>query len=137
MCNQKNEKAAGSRNGHLKQLHLSGGQASQEHFRGQDVLGKCQTCGALYTGPPPGHLRDPQEAIRVRAAGVDLNSSAAGACRSSAPVIRSRVVSIHRPLRMSTGPQRRHRRQLVKAQPLGSFLGCRDRFARRRRRERR
>ncbi len=59
VCNQKNEKGKLC-NGHLKQLH-SGGQASQEHFRGQDVLYKCQTCGALYTGPPLGHLRDPQK----------------------------------------------------------------------------
>jgi hypothetical protein len=57
VCNVKNEKGKLC-NGHLKQLQ-TGGEAAQVHLRGDDVLYKCQSCGALYMGPPLGHLRDP------------------------------------------------------------------------------
>lgn len=57
VCNVKNEKGKLC-NGHLKQLQ-TGGEAAEVHLRGDDVLYKCQSCGALYMGPPLGHLRDP------------------------------------------------------------------------------
>lgn len=57
VCNVKNEKGKLC-NGHLKQLQ-TGGEESKVHLRGDDVLYKCQSCGALYMGPPLGHLRDP------------------------------------------------------------------------------
>jgi hypothetical protein len=57
VCNVKNEKGKLC-NGHLKQLR-TGGEGSEVHLRGDDVLFKCQSCGTLYMGPPLGHLRDP------------------------------------------------------------------------------
>ncbi len=57
VCNVKNEKGKLC-NGHLKQLQ-TGGEEAKVHLRGDDVLYKCQSCGALYMGPPLGHLRDP------------------------------------------------------------------------------
>jgi hypothetical protein len=57
VCNVKNEKGKLC-NGHIKQLH-SGGEEAKVHLRGDDILYKCQSCGALYMGPPLGHLRDP------------------------------------------------------------------------------
>lgn len=57
VCNVKNEKGKLC-NGHLKQLR-TGGEGSEVHLRGDDVLYKCQSCGTLYMGPPLGHLRDP------------------------------------------------------------------------------
>lgn len=57
VCNVKNEKGKLC-NGHLKQLS-TGGEGSEVHLRGDDVLFKCQSCGTLYMGPPLGHLRDP------------------------------------------------------------------------------
>jgi len=55
VCNEKNEKGKLC-NGHLKQLNTQ--HPSAEHLRGDDVLHRCQTCGALYMGPPMGHVRD-------------------------------------------------------------------------------
>lgn len=57
VCNEKNEKGKLC-NGHLKQLQ-TGGEPAAVHLRGDDVLYKCQACGALYMGPPLGHVRDP------------------------------------------------------------------------------
>src|SRR5947209_7957532 len=57
VCNEKNEKGKLC-NGHLKQLQ-TGGEPSEVHLRGDDVLFKCQACGTLYMGPPLGHVRDP------------------------------------------------------------------------------
>lgn len=57
VCNVKNEKGKLC-NGHLKQTG-TGGEASEVHLRGDDVLFKCQSCGTLYMGPPLGHVRDP------------------------------------------------------------------------------
>jgi hypothetical protein len=57
VCSVKNEKGKLC-NGHLKQLS-TGGEGSEVHLRGDDVLFKCQSCGTLYMGPPLGHLRDP------------------------------------------------------------------------------
>jgi hypothetical protein len=62
VCNERNEKGKLC-NGFLKQLR-TGGEGSDVHLRGDDVLYKCQTCGTLYTGPPLGHLRDPQKQER-------------------------------------------------------------------------
>lgn len=62
MCSERNAKGKPC-HGFLKQMH-TGGQASQEHLRGEDVPYKCQTCGTLYTGAPQGHLRDPERQTR-------------------------------------------------------------------------
>jgi len=62
VCNERNAKGKPC-HGFLKQMH-TGGQVSQEHLRGQDVLYKCQTCGTVYTGAPQGHLRDPDKQTR-------------------------------------------------------------------------
>lgn len=70
VCNVKNEKGKLC-NGHLKQLQ-TGGEESKVHLRGDDVLYKCQSCGALYMGPPLGHLRDPLKQERF----VELELSA-------------------------------------------------------------
>ena len=56
VCNVKNEKGKLC-NGHLKEIHTAGEAA--KYLRGDDVMYQCQTCGALYTGPPMGHVRDP------------------------------------------------------------------------------
>jgi hypothetical protein len=62
VCNEKNEKGKLC-NGHLKQLR-TGGEEADKHLRGDDVPFKCQTCGALYMGPPLGHVRDPKKQSR-------------------------------------------------------------------------
>ena len=62
VCNEKNEKGK-SCNGFLKQVR-TGGEEAKKHLRGDDVLFKCQTCGALYIGPPLGHVRDPKKQSR-------------------------------------------------------------------------
>jgi len=77
VCNEKNEKGKLC-NGHLKQVSPIR-EESRQHMRGDDLLYKCQTCGALYAGPPLGHVRDPgqrryvmseQNAILVAAGGT-------------------------------------------------------------------
>ena len=62
VCNEKNEKGK-SCNGFLKQLS-TGGEEADKHLRGDDVRFKCQTCGAIYIGPPLGHVRDPKKQSR-------------------------------------------------------------------------
>jgi hypothetical protein len=62
VCNEKNEKGKLC-NGHLKQTNTAGEDAIK-HLRGEDALFKCQSCGALYMGPPLGHLRDPRKQSR-------------------------------------------------------------------------
>jgi hypothetical protein len=62
VCNEKNEKGK-SCNGFLKQLR-TGGEEADKHLRGDDVKFKCQTCGAIYIGPPLGHVRDPKKQSR-------------------------------------------------------------------------
>lgn len=62
VCNERNAKGKPC-HGFLKQMH-TGGQASQEHLRGEDVPYKCQTCGTVFTGAPQGHLRDPEKQTR-------------------------------------------------------------------------
>lgn len=61
VCNEKNEKGKLC-NGHLKQLNTR--HPSESFLRGDDVLYRCQTCGALYMGPPMGHVRDPRKQSR-------------------------------------------------------------------------
>ncbi|HEX8177572.1 MAG TPA: hypothetical protein VF543_20955 [Pyrinomonadaceae bacterium] len=62
VCNEKNQKGKLC-NGHLKQMK-TGGEESEKHLRGDDVLFQCQTCGTLYMGPPLGHVRDPEKQSR-------------------------------------------------------------------------
>jgi hypothetical protein len=61
VCNEKNEKGKLC-NGHLKELNTR--RPAEEYLRGDDALHKCQTCGALYMGPPLGHVRDPRRQRR-------------------------------------------------------------------------
>ena len=61
VCNEKNEKGKLC-NGHLKELNTQ--HPSRVHLRGDDTLYRCQACGALYMGPPMGHVRDPRKQKR-------------------------------------------------------------------------
>ncbi len=61
VCNEKNEKGKLC-NGHLKEMRTA--HTAEVHLRGDDALHKCQTCGALYMGPPLGHVRDPRKQKR-------------------------------------------------------------------------
>jgi len=83
VCNEKNEKGKLC-NGHLKQLHTAG-EPAKIHLRGADVLFKCQTCGALYMGPPLGHVRDPYKQQRFVEAELAALLQAAG---GTLPVIK-------------------------------------------------
>src|SRR5467141_949926 len=76
VCNQKNAKGKLC-NGHLKQLRTAG-EPAEVHLRGDDVLSKCQICGALYMGPPLGHVRDPQKQSRFVEAELSALLQAAG-----------------------------------------------------------
>jgi hypothetical protein len=76
VCNERNEKNKLC-NGHLKQLR-TGGEASEVHLRGDDVLYKCSLCGTLYMGPPLGHVRDPQKQHRFVEAELTALLQAAG-----------------------------------------------------------
>jgi hypothetical protein len=83
VCNERNEKGKLC-NGHLKQLRTAG-EAAEVHLRGDDVLFKCQTCGALYMGPPLGHVRDPGKQHRFVEAELTALLQAAG---GTLPVIK-------------------------------------------------
>ena len=61
VCNEKNEKGKLC-NGHLKELNTQ--HPSRVHLRGDDTLYRCQACGALYMGPPMGHVRDTRKQKR-------------------------------------------------------------------------
>jgi hypothetical protein len=61
VCNEKNEKGKLC-NGHLKELKTQ--HPARVHLRGDDTLHQCQACGALYMGPPMGHVRDPRKQTR-------------------------------------------------------------------------
>jgi hypothetical protein len=61
VCNEKNEKGKLC-NGHLKELNTQ--HPARVHLRGDDTLHRCQACGALYMGPPMGHVRDPRKQKR-------------------------------------------------------------------------
>lgn len=76
VCNEKNAKGKLC-NGHLKQLNTAG-EAAVVHLRGDDVLSKCHICGALYMGPPLGHVRDPNKQSRFVEAELSALLQAAG-----------------------------------------------------------
>jgi Tfp pilus assembly protein FimV len=61
VCNEKNEKGKLC-NGHLKEVNTQ--HPSRVFLRGDDTLHRCQACGALYMGPPMGHVRDPRKQAR-------------------------------------------------------------------------
>lgn len=61
VCNEKNEKGKLC-NGHLKEVNTQ--HPSRVFLRGDDSLHRCQACGALYMGPPMGHVRDPSKQTR-------------------------------------------------------------------------
>src|SRR5215207_7856243 len=61
VCNEKNEKGKLC-NGHLKELNTQ--HPSPVYLRGDDSLYRCQACGALYMGPPMGHVRDTSKQTR-------------------------------------------------------------------------
>ena len=61
VCNEKNEKGKLC-NGHLKELNTQ--HPSRVYLRGDDSLYRCQACGALYMGPPMGHVRDTSKQTR-------------------------------------------------------------------------
>ncbi|MBC7931851.1 MAG: hypothetical protein H7Z38_14925, partial [Rubrivivax sp.] len=61
VCNEKNEKGKLC-NGHLKEVNTQ--HPSVVFLRGDDALHRCQACGALYMGPPMGHVRDPRKQRR-------------------------------------------------------------------------
>jgi len=75
VCNEKNEKGKLC-NGHLKQLNTQ--HPSNVYLRGDDTLYRCQACGALYMGPPMGHVRDPSKQTRYVERDLAAILSAAG-----------------------------------------------------------
>ena len=90
VCNEKNEKGKLC-NGHLKQLKTAG-EAAEVHLRGDDVLFKCHACGALYMGPPHGHVRDPQKQKRFTEAELSALLQAAG---GTMPVIKKNEKGVY------------------------------------------
>jgi hypothetical protein len=90
VCNERNEKKKLC-NGHLKQLK-TGGEASEVHLRGDDVLFKCQICGTLYMGPPLGHVRDPEKQSRFVEAELSALLQAAG---GTLPVIQKNEKGVY------------------------------------------
>src|SRR5215218_8908951 len=75
VCNEKNEKGKLC-NGHLKELNTQ--HPSRVHLRGDDTLYRCQACGALYMGPPMGHVRDTRKQTRYVERDLAAILSAAG-----------------------------------------------------------
>ncbi len=75
VCNEKNEKGKLC-NGHLKELNTQ--HPSRVYLRGDDTLYRCQACGALYMGPPMGHVRDPSKQKRYVERDLAAILSAAG-----------------------------------------------------------
>ncbi|HEX7956938.1 MAG TPA: hypothetical protein VF508_08355, partial [Pyrinomonadaceae bacterium] len=75
VCNETNEKGKLC-NGHLKQLNTQ--HPSRVFLRGDDTLHGCQACGALYMGPPLGHVRDPSKQSRYVERDLAAILSAAG-----------------------------------------------------------
>src|SRR5262245_311401 len=90
VCNERNEKNKLC-NGHLKQLKTAG-EAAEVHLRGDDVLFKCQVCGALYMGPPLGHVRDPEKQKRFVEAELSALLQAAG---GTLPVIKKNEKGVY------------------------------------------
>ena len=75
VCNEKNEKGKLC-NGHLKELNTQ--HPARAFLRGDDSLYRCQACGALYTGPPMGHVRDASKQTRYVERDLAAILSAAG-----------------------------------------------------------
>ena len=75
VCNEKNEKGKLC-NGHLKEINTQ--HPSRVFLRGDDTLHRCQACGALYMGPPMGHVRDPSKQTRYVERDLAAILSAAG-----------------------------------------------------------
>ena len=75
VCNEKNEKGKLC-NGHLKELNTQ--HPARAFLRGDDSLYRCQACGALYTGPPMGHVRDASKQRRYVERDLAAILSAAG-----------------------------------------------------------
>jgi len=75
VCNEKNEKGKLC-NGHLKELNTQ--HPSRVFLRGDDTLYRCQSCGALYMGPPMGHVRDASKQKRYVERDLAAILSAAG-----------------------------------------------------------
>jgi hypothetical protein len=75
VCNEKNEKGKLC-NGHLKELNTQ--HPARAFLRGDDSLHRCQACGALYTGPPMGHVRDASKQTRYVERDLAAILSAAG-----------------------------------------------------------
>jgi hypothetical protein len=75
VCNERNEKGKLC-NGHLKELNTQ--HPSRVFLRGDDTLYRCQACGALYMGPPMGHVRDASKQARYVERDLAAILSAAG-----------------------------------------------------------
>src|ERR1044071_9512386 len=75
VCNEKNEKGKLC-NGHIKELNTQ--HPSRVYLRGDDTLYRCQACGALYMGPPLGHVRDSSRQTRYVERDLAAILSAAG-----------------------------------------------------------
>jgi hypothetical protein len=75
VCNEKNEKGKLC-NGHLKEVNTQ--HPARVFLRGDDTLHRCQTCGALYMGPPLGHVRDSSKQKRYVERDLAAILSAAG-----------------------------------------------------------
>ncbi|HEX8285304.1 MAG TPA: hypothetical protein VF588_18260 [Pyrinomonadaceae bacterium] len=75
VCNEKNEKGKLC-NGHLKEVNTQ--HPARAFLRGDDSLHRCQACGALYTGPPMGHVRDASKQTRYVERDLAAILSAAG-----------------------------------------------------------
>lgn len=101
VCNERNEKNKLC-NGHLKQLKTAG-QAAEVHLRGDDVLYQCHACGALYMGPPLGHVRDPDKQKRFVEAELSALLQAAG---GTLPVIKKNEKGVY--VMIETGGQPAH-----------------------------
>src|SRR6266404_4080560 len=98
VCSERNEKNKLC-NGHLKQLR-TGGEASEVHLRGDDVLYKCSLCGTLYMGPPLGHVRDPEKQSRFVEAELSALLQAAG---GTLPVIEKNEKGVYVIVEQGTG----------------------------------
>src|SRR5262245_17157172 len=99
VCNERNEKNKLC-NGHLKQLKTAG-EAAEVHLRGDDVLFKCHACGALYMGPPLGHVRDPEKQKRFVEAELSALLQAAG---GTLPVIEKNEKGVYVIVEAAGGP---------------------------------
>ncbi len=112
VCNERNEKKKLC-NGHLKQLKTAG-ELAKVHLRGDDVLFKCQACGALYMGPPLGHVRDPQKQSRFVEAELSALLQAAG---GTLPVIEKNERGVYVIVEQGGGGEHGHAAPAPAAKP--------------------